>query len=153
MSRMLYTKLFPELHKILGLHGTVRDVFAVIFSFWFRSRRPVSVPGSVFQEILGIDRKSIYIAIAKLCERGLILAAKAPGKKTSYHVLVEQSFIDDYIDTYCRREGQEVNRHQYQGRNSTSSRDMTPTHQNNRNKEVINNKQLNINTCGMQIAE
>lgn len=105
MSKCHYTILYPFFHQRLGLRGYTKEVFAVIFGFWYASNQtsvPVSI--SVIQEIVGGERCSLIKAIKELEERGLVVATRTPGRETKYSVKLDHGLLNDFRQNYTKTE-------------------------------------------------
>ena len=92
----LFTILYAFMSTKLGLHGAPKEVFAVIFGFWRREKKPVKVANSVIQDITGLSRATVVAAKNQLISRKLISVDEIRGKPSLYEVLMPPDLAVDW---------------------------------------------------------
>ena len=87
--------------SLLHLSGYAKEVYSVIFGFWIRYRKSVTVPYSVIKKITGATDPTISACIKYLIKRRLITADPNPGQRTRYEIVMS----DDIWKAYLRDSG------------------------------------------------
>ena len=72
MKQGVYTKIYPFMHRDLGLSGLGKEIFAVIFGFWFKTRSA----------------------------EGLLQVKREPGKPSMYMVVLPDRVLTDFEAAY-----------------------------------------------------
>ncbi len=100
-QKCLYTIIYPFMSGVLRLSGLTKECFATIFNFWlFQGQHPVRVSLTTMQATTGGTRPAIIQAVHKLENAGLILASRAPGKKTTYDVILPKQILTEFANIY-----------------------------------------------------
>ncbi len=86
MEKELYTMLFAFMWRLLGLQGSVKEVFAVIWGFWRRDERAVAITNHAIHEITGLAESTIITAKNTLLRRKIISVVERRGKPSIYDV-------------------------------------------------------------------
>lgn len=98
-----FTIIFGFMAELLHLEGYAKQIYAVIFGYWIRSRKSVSVPYSVIRKITGATDPTISTCIKKLVEVGLVAAVPKTGQRTKYDIII----TDEIWAAYLRDSGQD----------------------------------------------
>ena len=85
---MLYTIIYDFMWRDLRLRGAEKEVFAVIYGFWRKSKAPMEVPIKTVMDITGLSRTAVMTAKRTLLDRKLIAAHETCGKPSRYEVLI-----------------------------------------------------------------
>lgn len=70
----------------LGLSGSIKETFAVIYGFWASSKKPVYVPIRIIIEITGLGKSTISRNLDGLISKGIITALRKKGKRSLYSI-------------------------------------------------------------------
>ena len=100
MIKGVYTTIYPFMHKDLGLAGLGKEIFAVIFGFWFRSRSAVPAPYPIIQEITGASVPTISAHLQSMESDGLLQVKREPGKPNTYVVVIPDQVLADFEASY-----------------------------------------------------
>lgn len=90
----LFIILYPFMWEILHLDGYSKEVFALIFGFWFAKRKPVEVPYSIIHRATGATTPTISAAIQRLESAGWMRADHKRGQKTRYEVTLPDDILE-----------------------------------------------------------
>lgn len=90
---IIYSFMSHDLH----LDGYTKEVYALIFGFWIRVRKPVSVPYSVIRKITGASDPTISECIKRLVKQDLILSDPKPGVRTKYSIALTNEILSAYL--------------------------------------------------------
>ncbi len=88
------------MHKDLGLAGLGKEIFAVIFGFWFKTRSAVPAPYPVIQEITGASVPTISAHLQCMESEGLLQVKREPGKPNRYIVVLPEQVLVDFEAVY-----------------------------------------------------
>lgn len=98
-----FTIIYAFMAYLLHLDGYSKQIYAVIFGFWLRIRKPVHVPYSVIRRITGATDPTISECIKRLESDGVISAERKPGTRTKYVIV----FTEDIWKAYLQDSGQD----------------------------------------------
>lgn len=98
-----FTIIFGFMARLLHLDGYSKQIYAVIFGFWIRIRKPVYVPYSVIRRITGATDPTISECIKRLERDGVISAERKSGTRTKYVIVL----TDDIWKAYLEDSGQD----------------------------------------------
>ena len=98
-----FTIIYAFMAYLLHLDGYTKEIYALIFGFWIRTRKPVHVPYSAIRKIVGATDPTISEGIKRLTQKGLISADPKPGMKTKYSIVL----TPEIWTAYLRDSGQE----------------------------------------------
>ncbi|MBR3074665.1 MAG: helix-turn-helix transcriptional regulator [Bacteroidales bacterium] len=100
MKQGVYTKIYPFMHRDLGLSGLGKEIFAVIFGFWSKTRSAVRVPYPIIQEITGASVPTISAHLQCMESEGLLQVKREPGKPSMYMVVLPDQVLTDFEAAY-----------------------------------------------------
>lgn len=100
MKKRVYATLYPFMHRDLGLSGLGKEIFAVIFGFWFKARSAVPAPYPIIQEITGASVPTISAHLQSMESEGLLHVTREPGKPSMYLVVLPDLVLSDFEATY-----------------------------------------------------
>lgn len=83
--------------SLLHLEGFSKLIYAVIFNFWIKSKKPVSVPYRVIRKITGATDPTISECIKRLVNGGLIKSDPKPGQRTLYTIVLSEEIWAAYL--------------------------------------------------------
>lgn len=98
-----FTIIYGFMARLLHLDGYSKQIYAVIFGFWIRIRKPVYVPYSVIRRITGATDPTISECVKRLESDGVITAERKPGTRTKYVI----ALTDDIWKAYLQDSGQD----------------------------------------------
>ena len=96
----VYTTIYPFMHRDLGLTGLGKEIFAVIFGFWLKTRSAVQAPYPVIKEITGASDPTISAHLQKMESEGILEVTREAGKPNMYMVVLEEQVLADFEATY-----------------------------------------------------
>lgn len=88
------------MHRALGLSGLGKEIFAVIFGFWIKTRSTVRVPYPIIREITGASVPTISAHLQCMESEGLLQVKREPGKPNMYMVVLPEKVLADYEAAY-----------------------------------------------------
>lgn len=88
------------MHRALGLSGLGKEIFAVIFGFWIKTRSAVRVPYPIIQEITGASVPTISAHLQCMESEGLLQVKREPGKPNMYIVVLPEQVLVDFEAAY-----------------------------------------------------
>lgn len=100
MKQGVYTKIYPFMHRDLGLAGLGKEIFAVIFGFWIKTRSAVRVPYPIIREITGASVPTISAHLQCMESEGLLQVKREPGKPNMYMVVLPDQVLADFETAY-----------------------------------------------------
>lgn len=100
MKQGVYTKIYPFMHRDLGLAGLGKEIFAVIFGFWIKTRSAVRVPYPIIREITGASVPTISAHLQCMESEGLLQVKREPGKPNMYMVVLPDQVLADFEAAY-----------------------------------------------------
>lgn len=100
MNKGVYTTIYPFMHKDLGLAGLGKEIFAVIFGFWFKTRGAVPAPYPIIQEITGASDPTISAHLQSMESEGLLQVKREPGKPNMYTVVLPDQVLAHFEAAY-----------------------------------------------------
>ena len=92
-----FTIIYGFMARLLHLDGYSKQIYAVIFGFWIRIRKPVYVPYSVIRMITGATDPTISGSIKRLKEEGLITSDPKPGIRAKYSIVMTEEIWAAYL--------------------------------------------------------
>lgn len=104
-----FSIIYGFMASLLHLEGYSKEIFAVIFGFWIRSRKPVTVPYSVIKKITGATDPTISACVKSLKDRGLISADQKPGTRTKYAIVLTEDIWKAYLQDSGVKISEELN--------------------------------------------
>jgi len=100
MNKGVFATIYPFMHRDLGLAGLGKEIFAVIFGFWFRSRSAVPAPYPIIQEITGASVPTISAHLQSMESEGLLHVKREAGKPNTYVVVLPDQVLADFEASY-----------------------------------------------------
>lgn len=100
MNKGVFATIYPFMHRDLGLAGLGKEIFAVIFGFWFRSRSAVPAPYPIIQEITGASVPTISAHLQSMESEGLLHVKREAGKPNTYVVVLPDQVLADFEAAY-----------------------------------------------------
>lgn len=90
---MLYTIIYDFMWRDLRLRGAEKEVFAVIYGFWRRSKTPVEIPSRTVTEIIGLSQTSVIMAKRALLKKEIVAAQEIRGKPSRYEEFLRAKIL------------------------------------------------------------
>lgn len=101
--------LYGFMSNLLHLDGFTKEIYALIFGFWIRTKKPVCVPYRVIRNITGASDPTISECIKRLVKQGLIMSDPKPGVRTKYSIVFTNEIWSAYLRDSGKNETPKVN--------------------------------------------